>query len=620
MEANSLSDITQLASNPPKYPRNPTEQQRKPLTLYLERVPGTRDIILTTLRPLLKNVTAEDIASSLYYLHLNTEDDLRFLEEDDAAMPEETQSLAASLQKPLPRKPLPESARSSLDQPNPLAKPSTTLSNRDGTSVGLTGNRPSATEAKLSIPRRPLGPRPQQTEKTFERKPLPGAENTLLVTSQDQTLHPRVSRDSAKSYKSQNLVFENAGKPSQSSYDAFSITIIRRDPSSGSQWNVGTVSGRPTLDDGNDRQGKSSSPSKKPYFDMSIQLTSPGYTYFRNSQPVGSLGDITTMRGQSSAPNSIRDSLDAGRSQALPSQSFDREIRMEGSSFWTRQHQRGGSDASSKQGARGRSFSGSSFTEALANTPLGPGGDPNNSSSKGYVFYSPWNGRCKFSTGGAGRTLRCKHSLPNPTTTTESLATAHSSATVSELRFNLPAAAVFASAKSAIKKEFKDSGLSAKIGHMRNKLSSEKAPLDSTPRPHSTSYAATYPSDDDERPPLPPRLNHDSFVADSSDEGERPPLPERPNAASYAADSWVGEDDSRLDLSLGQEKAGGGNRGKRAKLGKLIIYDEGFKMLDLVVAANIGIWWSVWVGFPRSDFQSSNVSYLPRYPTRIKLI
>jgi hypothetical protein len=27
----------------------------------------------------------------------------------------------------------------------------------------------------------------------------------------------------------------------------------------------------------------------------------------------------------------------------------------------------------------------------------------------------------------------------------------------------------------------------------------------------------------------------------------------------------------------------------------LIIHDEGFKMLDLVVAANMGIWWSVWV-------------------------
>jgi hypothetical protein len=59
------------------------------------------------------------------------------------------------------------------------------------------------------------------------------------------------------------------------------------------------------------------------------------------------------------------------------------------------------------------------------------------------------------------------------------------------------------------------------------------------------------------------------------------------------------EDDPHLDLSIGQEKAGGGNRGKRAKLGKLVIHHEGFKMLDLVVAANISVWWSVWESVTR---------------------
>ena len=52
--------------------------------------------------------------------------------------------------------------------------------------------------------------------------------------------------------------------------------------------------------------------------------------------------------------------------------------------------------------------------------------------------------------------------------------------------------------------------------------------------------------------------------------------------------------DFQFDMSLGREKAGGGNRGKRAKMGKLIIFDEGLKMLDLVVAANVGIWWSTY--------------------------
>ncbi len=47
---------------------------------------------------------------------------------------------------------------------------------------------------------------------------------------------------------------------------------------------------------------------------------------------------------------------------------------------------------------------------------------------------------------------------------------------------------------------------------------------------------------------------------------------------------------NRLDLSLGQEHAGGGFGGKQAKLGKLIIEDEGMKMMDLLVAANMALW------------------------------
>jgi hypothetical protein len=50
----------------------------------------------------------------------------------------------------------------------------------------------------------------------------------------------------------------------------------------------------------------------------------------------------------------------------------------------------------------------------------------------------------------------------------------------------------------------------------------------------------------------------------------------------------------RFDLSLGKERAGGGRRGNRSKMGKLIITSDGLKMLDLVVAANIGVWWKTW--------------------------
>jgi hypothetical protein len=41
---------------------------------------------------------------------------------------------------------------------------------------------------------------------------------------------------------------------------------------------------------------------------------------------------------------------------------------------------------------------------------------------------------------------------------------------------------------------------------------------------------------------------------------------------------------------LGQERAGGGLAGKQAKLGKLIVQGDGIKMLDLLVAANLSLW------------------------------
>jgi hypothetical protein len=99
-----------------------------------------------------------------------------------------------------------------------------------------------------------------------------------------------------------------------------------------------------------------------------------------------------------------------------------------------------------------------------------------------------------------------------------------------------------------------------------------------------------YPSDDEYTPPFPPRSEQ------SSEARGRNLVSLHQRNPSYSISSPSEEDDGRdrLDLSIGKEAAGGGNRGKRAKLGKLIIMDEGFKMLDLVVAANMSIWWSVW--------------------------
>lgn len=391
-----------------------------------------------------------------------------------------------------------------------------------------------------------MGPRPLLSEPIPDREYLPALKNGLKHGS-------RVQSSTGQSSSSMGV---QEGKSYKESTKLFSITIIRRDPSSGAQWNVGKV-----LGEGQEPTQKSASSSKKPFLDMSVHLTTPGYTQFRNTQGSSNTGE----NGIVGSPSSLL--------QSVSEPGFDRQMRMEGSNFWDRpkKHIRSHSDVGRRYG-RNASLDDNSEKSSIDYA------DSAESGTKGYAFGSPWvGGRCKFSTSSSGRTLRCKHTIPGPVSASipaESGNSSHASVPVSELRFNLPSLTKFHGSPNA-KSQTNDSGRfqMPKIGHIRNKLSPEKMvqpPPKLPPRPHPTSYASMYPSDDEEPPPLPPRLQG-SYTTDSSDEEE-----------------------DRLDLSIGQEKAGGGNRGKRAKLGKLIILDEGFKMLDLIVAANMGIWWSVW--------------------------
>ncbi|KAK2628959.1 hypothetical protein QTJ16_002062 [Diplocarpon rosae] len=598
VEAGSLSDITQLAGNPPKYPRNPTEVKRQPLTLYIARIPGSRDIILTTLKPQLKNVTAADVASSLYFLHLNTADDARLLEEESGLTSEEP-----TLEKPLPRKPLPGAARSSLEFPRkPL--PESALSRhvtvasrlsrpRDSSAlprrkpVGSqcpTPNRPQVIPQRTaSVGRKPLAPRALQSEYHDERREVHGPENYRTdSSSQDQRVLPGSSNDLTEP---RNPIAGSATKERDSSSD-FSITIIRRDPLSGAQWNIGTVDGQPAIEEAQSQRSTSTSRPKRPYFDLSVHLTTPGYAYFRHPSQNNHIGSgVTTLP-----------------SQPRTNSGFDRQVRMEGISFWNRSSMhltRTLSDLSDRPPiTRGKCSSGS-FSADRPAIPL----SLDDSQAKGYTFLSPWGGRCKFSTGPGGRSLRCKHSLPAPSRSmADSSISVQPPAIVSDLRFNLPSSAIFTQSATAAVSRPKSSGVESKrfsiptFRQIGNRLSSHdnSAPSNRSPRPHSFSFAAIYPSDEEGRPPLPARPCSQTAIRDSSEEDVSPILrSHRPYSYTGQA-SEEEEEGVRLDLSIGKENAGGGTRGKRVKLGKLIIYDEGLKMLDLVVASNMGVWWSVW--------------------------
>ena len=175
---------------------------------------------------------------------------------------------------------------------------------------------------------------------------------------------------------------------------------------------------------------------------------------------------------------------------------------------------------------RGRDQVDSASSDGVSNQP---------SATKGYTFQSPWNGTCDFVTGVAGRSLKCRHSHPSR----------HGQVTeVSELRFNLPSSKAFTAAPKSL------------------------APY--VPRESKRSLI----------------FSHRHRRQDSSDSFDA-------SVPGFSQSSKV-ELDERLDLSLGQEHAGGGFGGKQAKLGKLIIEPEGLQMLDLLVAANMALWWRVY--------------------------
>jgi hypothetical protein len=579
VEANSLSSITEIAGHPPRYPRNPTEQKRQPLVLYIARVPGSQgilifliliflhypeqsplDIILTPLKPNIKNLTANDVASSLYYLHRNDPSDELLLDTDvSRTQGNETSFKSSENQKPqLSRKPLPESSLAlppvvpirDTDFAAPEVKPqdNRTLPNETAVQISRRNVLPprspvdssseksepfgdSTLEKIIPATRRPLGPRPlissSPTMQT-QQLPLPGRENIPGDKNRIFNVQPYAQAGNMPAetrYNSTGIMIDKVWPKS-----LYLITLIRRDPPSGAQWNIGTISNNVAATPGSPVSDRA----------VSLELHTTGYQQFCDP----------------------------------PSTTFSRHIQIEwsgSSDSASKQHIRGLSDTSHARPA-GHKRSGSEILSGLhsglglrSNSPA----KPPKPKVKGYFMTSPWNGRCEFSTGINGRSLKCKHRLPTNTNSPVSDLNSYSqdSVHISELRFNLPSRPKFKgpsilntshlSKPSSLIKPL--SRMSVDISPTCARIPGDIISFPASANPAPTSYAALYGSDNDE---------------DDDDDDD--------------------EGDGRLDLRLGREAAGGGNRGKRAKLGKLIIFDEGMKMLDLVIAANMGLWWEVW--------------------------
>ncbi|AEO60439.1 hypothetical protein MYCTH_2309641 [Thermothelomyces thermophilus ATCC 42464] len=637
-EAGSLSAINYLAANPPQYPYHP--EVREPLTLYISRVPGAQDIILSTFRPREKTVTGEDITSSLYYVHLDSpEDGLLAVPQrpDNAASPRSSSESARSA---IPRKPLPPQAKvagpdhgalssnepcqrttpTSVPQslgPGHLAPPLDPDPQLQDGAIDLTGYRENPVFRKRrsgvasETPDHPTGPTPSATASSIARKPLNPAASALETPPHveigvaDHNAPRGPATPASPERKGSPLrpgrtahTEQSRGRPSSV---AFSLTVIRRDPTSGTQCNVGKITSfvtnvptpetaDPSLDP--DNMGGLPSHAQK----ISIRLETSGYAKYRDMPTKADVEDAYRLGPGQSFSQQLRQSLDLGAGPArgkFPTSrtawetdegGFAREVVMSYTASWKsnlvkafQRKDRPGSPVhgegpspevpSARKSFHARHGSASTIgsvdsadgihSPTLITRP-GPGLKP-----RGYVFVSPWGGRCEFRTSIDGRSLRCRHILDPATaridprelsqsirdaqamgrSRTEELASALVGAKqVSELRFSLPQGNSLRSHEGDGKPPPKG----------RNRLSGQFSKL-----LHRRAQSS------DEEPEAVDEL-------DSYDEG------------------------TALDLSLGKERAGGGAKGNKAKLGKLIIYDEGLKMLDLVVAANVGVWWTTW--------------------------
>lgn len=614
----------------------------------------------------MKNVTLSDVENSLYYIHLETPQELVApMGRRQALEPLSPRSSMESARSTIPRKPLPSAAVTVPDlarekaqvqaDPHPLSRPQKQDENVPPLPPKHQPNprtlpppsqicdvepayRPSHVFADARTAAHPLPPLPLEPHdlapplpppyqvsapgSPITRKPVHAAATAAAGPSPTDAdalasppRSPRPARPPASGSSSTSTAVMHvprspvpppsptrqlARRPSAS---PFFLTIIRRDPTSGHQWNVGRVSSfatniptpecaAPDLDPEN---MPAALQPRAPHIDVHIETS--GYAKYRGLPTRQSVGAGVQQQQQPPRPGSS--SCEAG--VGAVEEGFHRRVEMAYTRSWAANLK----DVFRRQGGHVRSQSGTATQTALLLgsddethlRPPPPGGHSRSASigstgstasrgsegtttntgdpltepgpgrkAKGYMFRSPWDGVCKFRTGNGGCSLRLRHVLDSAADTlgarvataaraagrARGLSVASAAATaatepreVSELRFNLPSGDLFKSGKKE--------GVGAGGAGGRDKLSAQ---FD--------------------------RLLRGRAGESSGEEG-----------AEGAEDR--GDEEGLVDLSgLGREKAGGGNRGNRAKLGKLVIHDEGLKMLDLVVAANVGVWWTVW--------------------------
>jgi hypothetical protein len=349
------------------------------------------------MKPRDKVVTAEDIQSSLYYVHVNQPEDAYLVDPPEFRGSDTPGgNLPSSNDVPAPlvqRKAVPGTAAAAPPTRKPVPgtlAPIDNYSNNYNINAGDFAQRPGVLVPDYNNPRRSFDLTQHQQE---NQRPAP---------------LPR--------RRSENPPREPP-----------SLTLIRRDPASGAQWNVARIEDPPIVEISSSAL-KDPTNKKRLGAPMYVQISNPGYSKFlhsnasEKSQPplVGRDSGFSARSLQTGHPGTAESQ--AG-SQAASDNVFRRRIWLEGSQHLGNSfgHRKNSSyDASNVRPSSKGSYVGQTERPSMdLRSPLSPSFSTNDdqaygsiqvserqTSFRGYVFVSPWNGRCEFVTGVGGGSLK----------------------------------------------------------------------------------------------------------------------------------------------------------------------------------------------------------------------
>lgn len=340
------------------------------------------------MKPREKVVTAEDITSSLYFVHVEHPEDVNLLghpEFQDPNYPEQRPNSMNRVSAPLiQRKAVPNTPTAAPTRKPVLGTlaPIANFESRQNASAGQYAQRP-----------------------------------TMLTPAYE----PRGSYDSSRSPTENDIPPPvQPRRPDVSTHPTgISLILIRRDPASGAQWNVARIDD-PTIT-GISSNGLS---ERKPGSPLYIEISNPGYSKFLHSDadnrpPLPTRTSDLSVRSYQSSNAPPRPSVDISHATSSKSDNiFRRRLWMEGSHL-------GGGFGHRKSGSYDRTPSrptsrGNYDDRLFVDQPLPSPSfvtrddqaygtlqvSERQSNFRGYVFTSPWNGRCEFVTGASGGTLK----------------------------------------------------------------------------------------------------------------------------------------------------------------------------------------------------------------------